>query len=111
MCQLVKTRGYVHHFNISLQGITSTADFLGNVCAQLIVRYGLPHAELPDSALKDSGFLVSLLSEAAAKSAGKPVVVLVNALDGGAESRARNEPATAASDPARGRVLHRYKAP
>ena len=81
MCQLVKTRGYVHHFNISLQGITSTADFLGNVCAQLIVRYGLPHAELPDSALKDSGFLVSLLSEAAAKSAGKPVVVLVDALD------------------------------
>jgi len=81
MSQLVKTRGYVHHFNISLQNINSTRDFLGNVCAQLIVRYGLPQANLPDLALKDSGFLVKLLTEAATKAAGKPVVVLIDALD------------------------------
>src|SRR5262249_40289752 len=53
----------------------------GNVCAQLIVRYGLPHAKLTDTALKDSGFLGQLLAQAAAKSAGQPVVVLVDALD------------------------------
>src|SRR5262249_35070767 len=32
--QLVKTRGYVHHFNVSGLGIQSAQAFLSNVCAQ-----------------------------------------------------------------------------
>jgi hypothetical protein len=81
LSQLVKTRAYVHHFNIALQNIRSTQTFLENVCAQLIVRYQLDHAALPPEATQDSAFLSQLLTEAAEKAGGQPVVVLVDALD------------------------------
>jgi AAA ATPase domain len=81
LSQLVKTRGYVHHFNITLQNIRSTRTFLENVCAQLIVRYELDHATLPPEATQDSAFLSQLLTEAAQKAGDQPVVVLVDALD------------------------------
>src|SRR5262249_61950146 len=73
--QLVKTRGYVHHFNIAPQNIRSTRAFLENVCTQLIVRYQLDHPALPPEASKDSAFLGQLLTEAAEKSGDAPVVV------------------------------------
>ena len=79
--QLVKQRDYVHHFNIGPAGIRSAGDFLANVCAQLIVRYGLDHLVLPPKATEDSGFLMQMLAEAAEKAEGEPVVVLVDALD------------------------------
>lgn len=79
--QLVRTRGYVHHFNIATQNIRSTRDFLSNVCAQLIVRYELDYPTLPPKATDDGGFLAQLLTEAAEKAQGNPVVVLVDALD------------------------------
>jgi hypothetical protein len=79
--ELVKRRGWVHHFNIASQNIRSARDFLANVCAQLIVRHGLEHATLPPEALQDSGYLVRLLGEATGKASGEPVVVLVDALD------------------------------
>jgi hypothetical protein len=78
---LVERHGWVHHFNIGTAGIRSVADFLTNVCAQLIVRYHLPHDTLPSSAARDSGFLMRLLDEATAVAANRPVVVLVDALD------------------------------
>jgi hypothetical protein len=81
LSQLVKTRGYVHHFNIAPQGIRSPRAFLANVCAQLIVRYQLDHPMLPPEATEDSAFLSQLLNEATSKAAGEPVVVLVDALD------------------------------
>lgn len=81
LSQLVKTRGYVHHFNIAPQNIRSTRAFLENVCAQLIVRYQLPHAMLPPEAAQDSAFLTQLLAEAAERAGDQPVVVLVDALD------------------------------
>ena len=81
LSQLVKTRGYVHHFNIALQNIRSTRVFLENVCAQLIVRYQLAHAMLPPEASQDSAFLTQLLTETAEKAGDQPVVVLVDALD------------------------------
>jgi hypothetical protein len=81
LCQLVKTRGYVHHFNIAPQNIRSTRAFLENVCAQLIIRYQLDYPTLPPEAAQDSAFLSQLLSEAVAKSGDQPVVVLVDALD------------------------------
>src|SRR6266568_1946866 len=81
MAQLVKTRGYVHHFNIAAQNIRSTRDFLSNLCAQLIVRYELDHATLPLQATQDSGFLTKLLGEAIGKSENGQVVILVDALD------------------------------
>jgi hypothetical protein len=81
MSMLVKTRGYVHHFNIAQANIHSTRTFLANVCSQLIVRYRLDHVALPPEATTDSAFLSKLLEEAAAKSGDQPVVVVVDALD------------------------------
>jgi hypothetical protein len=81
MGQLVKQRGYVHHFNIAAQNIRSPSAFLSNICAQLIVRYKLDHPTLPPKATEDSGFLAQLLAEAASKASNLPVVVLVDALD------------------------------
>ena len=81
LSQLVKSRGYVHHFNIAPEGIRSTRVFLENVCAQLIVRYQLDYATLPPEASQDSAFLAQLLTEAAEKTADQRVVVLVDALD------------------------------
>ncbi len=81
LSQLVKTRGYVHHFNIAPQNIRSARAFLENVCAQLIVRYELGHSVLPPEASQDSAFLSQLLTDAVQKSGDEPVVVLVDALD------------------------------
>lgn len=81
LAQLVKTRGYVHHFNIATQNIGSVAAFLENVCAQLIVRYHLDFVTLPPEASRDSGFLSQLLGEIASKSGSEPVVILVDAVD------------------------------
>jgi len=82
---MVVLRGsYVHHFNIAPENIRSPRQFLENVCAQLIVRYGLDHPALPLQAGEDSGFLSQLLTEAAerARQQGElPVVVVVDALD------------------------------
>jgi hypothetical protein len=82
--QLVKTGGHVHHFNVVTQNIRSARQFLQNACAQLIVRYDLGFESLPPDAVVDSGFLVRLLTEAAAQAeatAALPVVVVVDALD------------------------------
>jgi len=81
LSQLVKTRGYVHHFNIAPQNIRSARAFLENVCAQLIVRYELDHRVLPPEASQDSAFLSQLLAEAVQKSGDEAIVVLVDALD------------------------------
>jgi hypothetical protein len=81
LAQLVKTRGYVHHFNIAPQNIRSTRAFLENVCAQLIVRYQLDYVTLPAEAGQDSAFLSQLLEEVKARAENEPVVILVDALD------------------------------
>ena len=79
--ELVKRRQDVHHFNVAAQNIRSARDFLSNVCAQLIVRYRLPHAQMPPDASRDSGYLSTLLAEAAGSSGGEPIVIVVDALD------------------------------
>jgi hypothetical protein len=81
LAQLVKQRGYVHHFNTVLQNIRSTDNFLANICAQLIVRYELKHSMLPPNATENSEFLSQLLSEVVEKGVDKPIVILVDALD------------------------------
>ncbi len=81
MAQLVKQAGYVHHFNIASQNIRSHRDFLHNICAQLIVRYGLDYLMLPQDVADNGAFLSTLLSEAAEKTENRPVVVLVDAFD------------------------------
>jgi Cdc6-like AAA superfamily ATPase len=78
---LVKQKGAIHHFNIALQNIRTTQDFLGNICAQLIARYNLNYSFIPPEARQNSGFLSQLLSEAALLEDKKPFIVLVDALD------------------------------
>jgi AAA ATPase domain len=79
--QLIKTRGYIHHFNIAPQNIRSTRSFLQNICAQLVIRYQLNHLSLPPDSAQDSAFLSQLLNEATAEAQDQPLVILVDALD------------------------------
>jgi hypothetical protein len=81
---LVLRGGYVHHFNIAPENIRTARQFLENVCAQLIVRFGLEHRALPPHAGSDAGFLSQLLVEAADVARARdelPVVVIIDALD------------------------------
>lgn len=81
---LVLRNSYLHHFNVAAENIRSPRDFLESVCAQLIIRYELPHDTLPPQAGDDSGFLSQLLAEAAANVAARAdeaVIVVVDALD------------------------------
>ena len=80
--QLVKTNGYVHHFNIRSEGINRSETFLRNICAQLIVTYKLEHTSLPPEATQDAGVLRRLLEEISDKQGlhGKTIIV-VDALD------------------------------
>jgi len=79
--QLVKEKGYLHHFNIRSQSICSEWDFLSNICAQLITYFNLEYSSIPDHALHNSGFLSRLLSEAAERNKFAPLVIVVDALD------------------------------
>jgi len=83
MAQLVKTRDYrLHHFNIGSQGVNTTSQFLGNVCAKLICEYGLSCSELPPDFAASSAFLDTLLREVAdTLKDDARLVVLVDALD------------------------------
>jgi len=79
--ELVRRRGYFHHFNIRAEGINRAEDFLANVCAQLIAAYGLPHSYLPPEATRDGQFLKKLLEEVATRHPGEKLVLVVDALD------------------------------
>jgi hypothetical protein len=84
MAELVRTRDYVHHFNVATDGIRTPDQFLRNACAQLIQRYDLPHDELPPHAGQDPGLLDLLFHEAVAVAEAQgelPVVLVVDALD------------------------------
>ncbi|MET8760777.1 ATP-binding protein [Lentzea sp. NPDC004782] len=81
LAELIRRHGCIHHFNIATEGIRSADAFLADVCAQLIVRYGLDHADLPAAATRDGGFLGRLLAEAAVHDDHRPVLVVVDALD------------------------------
>lgn len=83
MAQLVKTRGYVHHFVVSTQGLNRADQFLENICAQLIACFDLDRpARLPMETTRGSAFLSTLLREVSDKLArGERAVLLVDALD------------------------------
>jgi AAA ATPase domain len=80
--ELVKNKGYIHHFNIRAQGINSAAAFLRNVCAQLIAVHGLEYDSLPPETTEDSAILTSLLKRAASRAhTNQKIVILVDGLD------------------------------
>jgi hypothetical protein len=80
--QLVKTDGYIHHFNIQSEGINKTDTFLRNICAQLIVVYQLDHTFLPPETTQDAGFLNRLLGEVSDKLGPREkAIIVIDALD------------------------------
>jgi hypothetical protein len=81
LAELVKRKGYPHHFNIILQNIRTPKQFMFNACAQLIARYNLDHDYIPEDAGNDSGFLIQCLEEAASLRDSRPIVFVIDALD------------------------------
>lgn len=82
MAYLIKTSGYIHHFNIGLQNINKAHQFLESVCAQLISRFELEHPTWPPDANKDGAFFNQLLAEASNKlKENDRLVIVVDALD------------------------------
>lgn len=79
--QMVKTNGYLHHFNIRSEGINKATDFLKNICAQLIAVYDLDYATLPVEATQDGGFLGDLLDQVSKKLDGANCAIVIDALD------------------------------
>jgi len=82
--ELVNRLGCVYHFNIANQGVTSAKAFLENVCAQLIVRYGLDEKytfALESRGFEDSELLSELLTVVSSRHRDEPIIVVVDALD------------------------------
>ena len=82
LSEYVRRTGCVAHFNVRALGITSAAQFLQSVCAQLIIDGGLPYSSLPATATQDGAYLVKLLSELRqSRPSSERLVIAVDALD------------------------------
>src|SRR2546425_1977683 len=79
---MVRTNGYVHHFNMRGEGMNKTDTFLRNVCAQLIGVYQLNHTFLPPETTQDAGFINRLLGEVSdTLGPQRKAIIVVDALD------------------------------
>jgi len=81
LAKYVQDTGCIAHFNVQLQGPNRADQFLESVCTQLINRYQLPYDLLPSNATRDGAFLSLLIDEVAHRSNGKPLVIVIDALD------------------------------
>ncbi len=82
LAQLVKQRGYLHHFNVALQSITKPQQFLSSICAQLISLFHLDDVKEPEDAYKNGAFLNQLLKEASRRlGSDERLVIAIDALD------------------------------
>lgn len=82
LAEYVRRTGCIAHFNSRALGITSTSQFVQNVCAQLIADTGLPVAGLPPEATHDGAFLLKLLGDARQRlPPDERLVIAVDALD------------------------------
>jgi len=83
MAKLIKERSLtVYHFNVALQGINTNRQFLENVCARLIQRFGLGYEALPEGSAEDGAFLGQLLEEASQRlGEDEKLLIAVDALD------------------------------
>ncbi|HZF08840.1 MAG TPA: CHAT domain-containing protein [Thermoanaerobaculia bacterium] len=82
LAEMVKRESHPHHFNLRAGGIQRADVFLGNLCAQLITRYGLDYGALPAAATQDGRFLAGLLDKVSGKLPhGEKAVLVIDALD------------------------------
>lgn len=80
--EIIKERGYVHHFNIRSENINKARDFYQNVCGQLIAHYNLEYESLPQNATENANFLTTtLLNEIREKGNSEPIILFIDALD------------------------------
>jgi transcriptional regulator with XRE-family HTH domain len=81
--ELIKRRNLsIHHFNIALQAINTPRQFLGNICARLIVDFHLAYTALPEQFDQDGALLNALLHDASQQTTDQsPLIVPVDALD------------------------------
>lgn len=79
---LVKKNGYIHHFNRLARKTGNAEKFLRNVCAQLILEYGLDYSSLPADMASDDRFFLQLLREVSERlGASNQAIIVVDALD------------------------------
>lgn len=84
LAEWIRRQDAVYHFNIRNDDHSNRSrHFLGNVCAQLILRFRLPYTTLPDDALTGPRFLEQLLREISEQrlEEGERLVIAVDALD------------------------------
>lgn len=83
LAETVRRLGSVHHFNIRRRDEAKTETFLENLCAQMVLRFGLPYPVLPQETTRDGGTLAKILGEVSARIGpdGPPEVFAVDALD------------------------------
>lgn len=78
---MVRRYRCVHHYVNAQEGIIDAKQFLESVCAQLILRYGLPTNLLEDAESEPDNLFKVLLSRAVSVADEKQVVILIDALD------------------------------
>ncbi|WP_112232717.1 ATP-binding protein [Lentzea atacamensis] len=82
LAEYVRRTGCVVHFNVRSVGVSSAAQFIRSVCAQLVADVGLPHPVMPSNAVDSGAFLLSLLVDARQRlPKEEPLVIAVDALD------------------------------
>lgn len=80
--QLVRRNGYVHHFNRRAEQINTPWRFMKNICSQLIIKYGLPHSDLPADAHQDAVTFNAYLQQVAQRlPVATQAVLVIDALD------------------------------
>lgn len=82
LARYVQKSNCIAYFNERLAGRNRPAQFLENVCKQLISRYNLPYTPLPPKATEDGSFLLQLLDEISLQlDPSNKLVIAVDALD------------------------------
>jgi hypothetical protein len=81
LAEYVRRTGCIAHFNSRGLGVTNAAQFIQNICAQLIADTGLPYAQLPAKTVQDGTFLLRILQEAKERTPDEQLVIAVDALD------------------------------
>jgi hypothetical protein len=82
----------VYHFNIVRESRNTRRRFLGNVCAALIAKFGMPYDDLPAEFDQDGSFFSRLLEEVRGRlEDSEKLIIAIDALDevqgaGGAEA-------------------------
>ncbi len=82
VAELVRRRGWPHHFNLRSAFVVRPEAFLSNICSQLILSHGLWIPDLPAEATRDGSYLSEILGRISrGLDPGETSVFLVDALD------------------------------